>query len=82
MGGRRTCLEISIDILRVARDGAKKSHIVYRANLNFKVVKRYLKLLQHTGLLTLTDRFYRTTEKGAEYINHYDYLREYMVSDR
>ncbi|MCK5626233.1 hypothetical protein KAI11_05190, partial [Candidatus Bathyarchaeota archaeon] len=38
---RRSDLEISADILKVALHGAKKSHIVYRANLNFEVVKKY-----------------------------------------
>jgi predicted transcriptional regulator len=36
---RRSNIEISADILKVALHGAKKSHIVYRANLNFEVVK-------------------------------------------
>ncbi|MHA2313774.1 MAG: winged helix-turn-helix domain-containing protein [Candidatus Hermodarchaeia archaeon] len=42
---RRSNIEISADILKVALHGAKKSHIVYRANLNFEVVKRYLQRL-------------------------------------
>ena len=70
---------ISADILKVARKGAKKTHIIYKANLNFLVVKKYLKLLQHTKLLTLTEnRIYRTTEKGVEYINHFDSLILYL----
>jgi predicted transcriptional regulator len=38
---RRNDLEICADILRVARRGAKKTQIVYEANLNFKIVKKY-----------------------------------------
>ena len=80
MGGYRGMYEISADILEVARDGARKSHIIYRANLNFLVVKKYLKLLQNARLLTLTEnRIYRTTEKGVKYINHFNSLREYMA---
>lgn len=82
MWGHRGAYDISADILRVAKDGVRKSHIVYRANLNFLVVKKYLKLLQNAGLLTLSGRFYRTTGKGIKYINHFNDLREYMVSDR
>ena len=81
MGGNRGMYETSADILKVARKGAKKSHIIYKANLNFLVVKKYLKLLQNAELLTLTEnRIYRTTEKGVKYINHFDDLRKYIVS--
>ena len=36
---RRNDLDICADILKVSKAGAKKTHIVYRANLNFKIVK-------------------------------------------
>ncbi len=76
--GHRGAYDIMADILRVAKDGARKSHIVYRANLNFLVVKKYLKQLQNAELLTLSGRFYSTTEKGIKYINHFNDLREYV----
>ena len=42
MSRKRSSYEISADILKVALRGAKKSHIVYQANLNFSIVKGYL----------------------------------------
>ncbi len=48
---RRNDLDICADILTVARAGAKKTHIVYRANLNFKLVRKYLRRLIENGLL-------------------------------
>ena len=80
MGGNRGMYGISADILKVAMKGARKTHIIYKANLNFLVVKKYLKLLQHAELLTRSGRFYRTTEKGVKYINHFNSLKEYMTS--
>ena len=78
---RRSNIEISADILKVAMNGAKKSHIVYRANLNFDVVKRYLKRLNEAGLInlpSLNGHIFKTTSKGKEYINQYENLNAYI----
>ena len=78
---RRSEIEISADILKVALDGAKKSHIVYRANLNFEVVKKYLKLLFDSGLISLKTsdkRLFQTTPKGVDYLTQYRALTKYM----
>ena len=55
-GIRRNDLDICADILRVAKKGAKKTQIVYKANLNFKIVKKYLKRLLENGLLDSSER--------------------------
>jgi predicted transcriptional regulator len=78
---RRSDIEISADILKVALDGAKKSHIVYRANLNFEVVKRYLRQLSDAGLInfpSLENRLFQTTSKGKEYIQRFKKLENFM----
>ena len=70
-------LEISANVLRVAREGAKKSHIVYKANLNFKIVNGYLTHLQETGLIFSpldNEHLFKTTAKGLEYIDEYTRL--------
>ena len=56
-----------MEILRAALDGAKKTHIVYRANLNFEVASKYLDLLQEKGLIEQQGNIYVTTEKGKEF---------------
>lgn len=73
---RRNDLDICADILRVARDGAKKTHLVYRANLNFKVVKRYLRRLMDTGFLESENGRYFTTEDGVRFLERY---REFVA---
>ncbi|GAI07498.1 unnamed protein product [marine sediment metagenome] len=50
MSNRRNNLDISADILRTAHSGARKTRIVYQANLNFDIVKKYLKALLDRGL--------------------------------
>ena len=81
MAGKRSDIEILADVLKVARRGAKKSHIVYRANLNFEVVKRYLKRLHEAGLIAFPseeDCLYKTTTRGREYLDQYKSLTQYI----
>ena len=81
MSRKRSDIEISADILRVAKGGARKSHIVYRANLNFDIVMRYLDQLRGCGLITGPSgdsRLFRTTERGLKFIDSFESFRDYM----
>ncbi|MBA7643942.1 hypothetical protein ES703_51676 [subsurface metagenome] len=68
---RRNDLDIQADILRVAmsRGGARKTQIVYRANLNFYIVKKYLNRLMSRGLLVVKGTRYFSTDKARTYID-------------
>lgn len=76
MGRKRSYLEICRDILRAANYGAKPTALVYKANLNFNVIKKYIQDLEASGLLFVEDihgpgnqtRIYHTTEKGRTFI--------------
>ena len=70
---RRNDLDICADILQVARTGAKKTHIVYQANLNFKIVKGYLQRLIANGMLhpNQEGRLFFTTSVGVDFIERY-----------
>lgn len=76
---RRGRLEIIADVLLVAREGAKKTQIVYKANLNFKRVEKYLPYLVGIGLIENTSREYTTTEKGKEFLRDYQKMKEQLV---
>ena len=81
---RRNNVDIMADILRVASSGAKKTWIVYKANLNFKIVKEYLSELMEKGLLEVHQgsTIYRTTERGLEFLEQYESFRKFhMVVD-
>jgi len=80
---RRSSVEICADILMVAKKGAKKSHIVYKANLNFKLVERYLDRLKKSNLIVgpMINRLYKTTMKGIEYLDHFRELRDFFLSE-
>ncbi|WP_407357266.1 winged helix-turn-helix domain-containing protein [Methanolobus sp. WCC5] len=64
---RRSRTAISVEILKAALEGAKKTHIVYNANLNFDMVNRYLTMLEEKGLIEHKGNLYVTTAKGKEF---------------
>ncbi|MEM3618049.1 MAG: winged helix-turn-helix domain-containing protein [Candidatus Bathyarchaeia archaeon] len=70
---RRSRVEVVVEILNEALDGANKTRLMYRCNLNFRRFNRYLKELLDAGLLERIAPnpesglvLYRTTEKGRE----------------
>jgi predicted transcriptional regulator len=71
---KRNHLDICADILRVSRNGAKKTHVVYKANLNFKIVNKYLVELMEKDFLENDGDRYFITDKGSDFIERYDLL--------
>lgn len=59
---RRT--DIAVDILRVAMNGAKKTHIVSEVNLNFNIAQKYLEMLNEKELIRHEKGLFITTDKG------------------
>jgi len=58
----------------VSRGGAKKTHLVYKANLNFNIVKKYITGLTESGLLEKKGERFYVTEEGKLFIDRYDNL--------
>jgi predicted transcriptional regulator len=63
---KRDRMEIIGSILSICKNGAKKTEIVYKSNLNFKNGETYLKWLIDRELVSKEERFYRTTPNGAK----------------
>jgi predicted transcriptional regulator len=72
--GRRTRFELLLDVLFVARNGARKTEIVYKANLNFGRIDNYLSYLVEKALIEKSGAFYKTTERGNEFLRDYQEL--------
>ncbi len=70
---RRTSLDVYVDILEAAQNGAKKTRLVYRANLNFEIIKKYISSLTENGFLIVNEAEgkYYTTEKGMKFATKY-----------
>ncbi len=77
MGTNRDRIDIIADILNVASNNAKKTHILYQANLSYKVLQRYLSEILEASLISYSekDQFYMLTEKGKFLQSYKDYAR-------
>jgi predicted transcriptional regulator len=73
----RSSFEIIAEILETAKEGAKKTRIMYRCGLSYRFVQKYLNLLLETGLLSLGNS-YQTTEKGMGFLKKYQRLELLM----
>ncbi|MDH5770754.1 MAG: winged helix-turn-helix domain-containing protein [Candidatus Bathyarchaeota archaeon] len=73
VGRRRSRLKVAADILAEALNGANKTRIMYRANLNFLRFDRYFSELMDKGLIVEENTSdgratYRTTDKGKRFL--------------
>lgn len=85
---KRQTIEIDADILRtIARCGPRTgvTAIVYGANLNFLIVRKYLKRLIERGLIVAEvmrgsgRTLYSITEKAPEFLGIYETLGAYLA---
>lgn len=69
---RRDRPSMMAEILEIAKGSALKTHIMYKANLNFTELNECLSLLLETGLLEAVNKgekvVYKTTRKGLHYV--------------
>jgi len=61
---RRSRHDIIADILEDAKDGTRKTHIMYRVNLSYSQNERYLTALKKAGFISEENGVWKTTEKG------------------
>jgi len=68
MGRRRSAVEIVHDILSLCNDGGlNKTAIMYRSNLSYDQLRKYLGSLCEDGLLFRNDDgFFQVTANGAK----------------
>ena len=82
---RRDKLDIILRILDVGSVPVKKTHILYKAGINFYQLTRYLDLLQKTGMIEQVNEpfpAYRTTEKGRVLINLFGGMESEVTSPK
>jgi predicted transcriptional regulator len=71
--GYRKKLDIIADMLTVASSGAKKTQIMYQANLSHRLLKKYLEVIGKAYLLSFKrkQRHYVLTPKGKQFLEVY-----------
>ena len=70
-------MEIIEDILSTVEDGARKTHVMYQANLSYALLRRYLGELVDVGLVHQVGSKYLLTERGEMFLNM---LADYTTS--
>ena len=77
MARYRNRLEIIADMLSVVRDGAKKTHIMYQANLSFKLLRQYLAEVLDAGLVNVDNgNYYTLTRRGQNFLDRFSEYSE------
>ena len=81
----RSKLEMYIDILKALTDHGplKSTHLMYKVNINYKVLKDYLAFLTEQGLIEEkileNNKFaYTITQKGRVIIESFEKLKEML----
>lgn len=82
---RRSPMEMVCDILGVVSEGpTKPTHILYKANMSWRVLSSYLEFLLKRGLIEKEDQggkrcVYTLTVKGKSILQLYDGLRLSLI---
>jgi len=79
---KRGRLEIIYEILSVCRKPTQKTHILYKCNLSYEQLLKYLKYLISHGLLGSFEKkrrpFFHVTDKGRAFLEGYKTLRDFV----
>jgi predicted transcriptional regulator len=67
----RRDFEIIADILKVVEKGARKTRIMYDANLSYRLLDKYLKRAVELGFICFNDNRYEATDKGRMFLEMY-----------
>lgn len=84
----RGWLEIIEFILSICSSGARKTHVMYKCNLNSKQINDYLNFLLKHGMLDKIQEhpdskrhIFKTSELGKEFIDRYKQLTHLFQTD-
>jgi len=64
--------DILADVVRVAGPGAKKTRIMFLANLSYALLQRYLEEAVSLGFLQTNAEMFLATPKGEEFLAKYN----------
>jgi len=65
---RRESHSIIMEILKFARKGTKKTHVMYEVRLSHGMLEKYLNALKEADFITEKSSIWKTTEKGFHVI--------------
>jgi len=75
-------LEIIYAILSVCRKPVGKTRILYRCNLSYDQLMKYLRYLASRGLVDSVEKgrkeFFQVTDKGRKFVEEYENLSSFI----
>jgi predicted transcriptional regulator len=86
VNNRRSEFEIIGKLLDLSKDGAKKTELLYQANLSYTQLKSYLSFLIDKGIIEMVSvknngnngTMYILTEKGVEFLTDINKTLSYI----
>jgi len=74
MGSYRSRLDIIADVLKAAKNGAKKTWIMYKSNLSYELLNKYLGEIISAELIVFKDEAQKffITRKGLKFLEIYN----------
>jgi len=79
---KRTKYELLADLLRSSKGGARKTNLMFRANLSYVLLNKYLNFLLENGFLESKDGRFFPTRAGLLYLQRfarYSRDRDHMI---
>ncbi len=78
-------MEVKIDILQAISEGAgRPTHIMYRSNLSWAVMRNFIKIMEEQGLVDSTvvegRKNFVLTQKGSRVLETYSNVRKQLES--
>jgi predicted transcriptional regulator len=80
-------MQILAETLKAVKTGARKTRIMYQANLSFRLLKKYLDYALQAGLIvppSESNGVYSVSDRGHDFLERYDryMLRNTQVKDQ
>ena len=74
---KRNSIEIAADVLDVTKHGARKTRIMYGANLSYELLQEYLAALIEKGLIEKRDEsgIFHLSSKGSRFLEEFNKLK-------
>lgn len=69
---RRGSLVISVAILKAAKNGVRKTHLLSSVSLSYDQLSRYIEFLKAGGFIKENGTIYKTTDIGRKLIEEFD----------
>jgi predicted transcriptional regulator len=73
-------MEIAANILEIAKNGSRKTRIMYLGNLSFDLLQKYLNMLVDYALIEIRqgkESTYQATEKGLRFLEDFYELQKH-----